>query len=73
MAEKSSHTEPCFHCASRCGCRSQGTIQGSSFARRSIHISRQRSPTTPGSGGRELKANMVEAQLMFSVIRHPPM
>ena len=73
MAEKSSHTEPCFHCASRWACSSQGMIHGSPCAKRSIHISRQRSPTTLGSGGRELNANMVEAQLMFSVMRQPPM
>jgi hypothetical protein len=36
-------------------------------------MSRQRSPTTAGSGGSVPKANMVEAQAMVLLSRHPPM
>ena len=40
---------------------------------RSIHISRHRSPTIDGSGGRMAKVVMVEPHIRLSLSRHPPM
>ena len=44
------------------GARSRRATKGGVCSSRSSHISRQRSPTNAGSGGRALKASIVDAQ-----------
>jgi hypothetical protein len=74
MASNSSHTEPCFQNASRRWCAIHACAKGGVCSSRSSHISRHRSPTNAGSGGRALKASIVDAQgSMSEASRQPPM
>src|SRR5699024_290719 len=72
-AEKSSQIEPCFQYGSRVWCSSHGSSQKPCSSSRCSHLSCQPAPLTAGSGGRELKASIVAAQLKFSASKQPPM